>query len=381
MSESPERVDAHWYDPTDAEIRALGLERLDVFQTLDEATDFDDLADLADLDVFAEVDPQDPVATAPGASGIASRPHTSDPARQPQTPGGIRAIDLTRYLPDDYHTFARTHLPTLTRLAYRSLGSVADAVQAVEDVMVVVDRDWAELLRAPGPPIDAVVKLLMEHLDDHAAQCARVRHAVAPHRNADDGPRLPVELPWADEFVEFARAYRPTLTSLARRRLGPLRQDAEDVVSEVMLAMCVRWNLLVQHPSPPQALAYRMLKHKAVDWQRRAVHRREISVDFTAPSAPEVVSARAASADPATFVPELHTVHRAISLMPPKRGACAWLHLVMQVPPAEVAAYLGITISTVRSHVHAARRELAAAQRGTVPYDPVRPHPPEGKTT
>ncbi|MGW1994489.1 RNA polymerase sigma factor [Embleya sp. NPDC001921] len=367
MSESPERIDAHWFDPTEAEIRALGLEPVDVFRCLD---GFDD------LDVFAGIDPADPFAT--------PRPRTEPPTPAVETihatptRDGSLDIDLTDLLRNDYHAFAQTHLPTLTRLAYRSLGSVDDAVRAVEDVMVVVDRRWDELLRAPGPPVDTVVKLLMEHLDDHAARCARVRHAMAPHRNADEGPRLPVELPWADEFVDFARAYRPTLTSLARRRLGSLRQDAEDVVSEVMLAMCVRWNLLVQHPSPPQALAYRMLKDKAVDWQRRAVHRREISVDFTVFPTP---AGTRALGDPATFVPDLHGVHRAISLMPPKRAACAWLHLVMQIPPAEVADYLGITISTVRSHVHAARRELTAAQYGTVPYDPVRPNPPEGKTT
>ncbi|MEU0936779.1 RNA polymerase sigma factor [Embleya sp. NPDC005971] len=366
MSESPERIEVYWFDPTDAEIRALGLEPIDVLHGLD------------DLDVFAGIDPADPFAI-------------PDPAAEPPAPGvepdharpdpdGSLDVDLTDLLRNDYHAFARTHLPILTRLAYRFLESVDDAVQAVEDVMVVVDRRWDELLRSPGPPVDAVVKLLMEHLDDHAARCARVRHAMAPHRNADEGPRLPVELPWADEFVDFARAYRPTLTSLARRRLGSLHQDAEDVVSEVMLAMCVRWNLLVQHPSPPQALAYRMLKGKAVDWQRRAVHRREVSVDFTAPSAP--TGARVDTAgDPATFVPDLHTVHRAISLMPRKRGVCAWLHLVVGVPTAEVADYLGITISTVRSHIHAARRELTAAQHGTIPYDPVRPNPPEGKTT
>ncbi|MFJ8746677.1 RNA polymerase sigma factor [Embleya sp. NPDC127516] len=353
MSESPERLDDP-YDPTDAEMAELGISAIEV------------------LDAFEDFDPDCLLTTF----------HPADPERSSGAPSAADAaeeesdgIDLTQVLPDDFVVFLHDHMHRLTRFALGYLDSRKDAEQTVSDVMLEVSQHWEEL---PEQAHQLAFRLLLGRLDDQAGRRARARRAVAPHRPEPERPEIRAALPWTDAFVEFAGAYRPALIRHARRRLGALHQDAEDVVPEVMLAMYMRWDLITEHRSPPQALAYRIVRGKAVDWQRRRRHTREISVDFTSAHAPDGPAA-ATHDDPGRFVPERDPLARAFALLPLKRGACAWLHLVMQVPLCDIADYLGVTISTVRSHLHLARRDLAATLRETLPVDPVRPHPPQGK--
>ncbi|MFE3206075.1 RNA polymerase sigma factor [Embleya sp. NPDC059237] len=285
----------------------------------------------------------------------------------------IDAIDLSDLLPNDFQAFVLTHQVTLTRYAFQHLGSVQDAERAVADVLVALFRQWDKLLRSEAPPTGLAFRLLAEHLD------ARPAPRVPAQRDPAPEPPEKATDTTCPGFVEFAYTERPELIRYAQRRLGSLH-DAEDIVSDVMLKMYKRWNTLVDHISPPRALAFRMLQGKIVDWRRRHHHRTEIHVDFTDPDAPDVASAGHDLGDPAGFVPERAFLEGAIAAMPPKRAACARLHLVMQIPIPDVAAYLGVTVSTVRSHVHIARRQLVMVLDGTVPLDPTRTRPPQGMT-
>jgi RNA polymerase sigma factor (sigma-70 family) len=356
MSESPERLDADPCDPTDAEMAELGISAIEV------------------LDAFEGFDPDCLLAAFDPAD---SEQSSGDPAAADPEEREGDGVDLTQALPDDFVAFLHDHMFRLTRFALGYLDSRKDAEQTVSDVMVEVSQCWDEL---PEPAQQLAFRLLLGRLDDQAGRRARARRAVAPHRPEPERPEIRAALPWTDAFVEFAGTYRPALIRHARRRLGALHQDAEDVVSEVMLVMYMRWDLIAEHRSPPQALAYRIVQGKVVDWQRGRRHTREVSVDFNAAPAPDG-PAVAVQDDPGRFVPERDPLAHAFALLPPKRGACAWLNLVMQVPLCDIADYLGVTISTIRSHLHLARRDLAATLRETVPVDPVRSHPPQGKNT
>ncbi|MFJ8746680.1 RNA polymerase sigma factor [Embleya sp. NPDC127516] len=285
-------------------------------------------------------------------------------------------IDLTDLLPNDFIAFVQTHQVTMTRYAYQHLGSLEDAEGAVADVMVTLFEQWDDLLRNPAPPIRLAFHLLTRRIENHPAP------PVPTPRPADLRPSDPFANPERPDFAEFARAQQPALTRYARQRLRS-SHDADDVVSEAMLSLYTRWNSL-DHTNPPRALAFRVLQGKIVDWRRRRYIRSEVYVDYTAPDAPDVEAIGHALGDPAAFVPERTTLEDivvgAIAAMPSKRAACARLHLVMQIPVPDVADYLGVTISTVRSHVHTARRQLAAVLDASVALDSARPLPPRGMT-
>jgi len=283
---------------------------------------------------------------------MSEHPDNADTTTRP--PDGVDEVDLTDLLPNSFVAFVRTHLVTLTRYAYQRLGTIPDADRAVSDVMTELYGRWDELLRASGPPTSTAFDLLLVRLA-----------AFAPDDTAPEAltPRRPesasVTRPGAPCFVEFAARHRPALLRFASRRMGGRTHDAEDVVSDVMFDLYRRWDRIIAHPSPPRALANRMIRDAVVDW--RAARGREISVDFTAPETLQIPARGNDQGDHAAFATDLAVVEARIASMPTRRAACARMRLMMQLPVADVAAYLGVEVSTVHTHVSIARRELAAA--------------------
>ncbi|MFE3206073.1 hypothetical protein [Embleya sp. NPDC059237] len=350
MSESTEWRDPEAFDPTDAaEMVDLGLTAIEVLDA------FDVFEPERLLDAFNLADPE--------------RPFDHTEARDMDDGYGI---DPTRALPDDFSIFLHRHMLCLTQFAFRYVDTREEAEQAVSRVMVEVSQRWHELAESAK---QFVFRRLLEILEDRAGGRARARRAIAPHRPEHGRPNVPAR-PWADAFVGFSRAHRPALVRYASRHPGVVDRNSEDVVTEVLLAMYMRWDLIAEHRSPPQVLAYRILQRMADSRQRgRRGSVDGVAVDSTGPRRPS----DSIQGDPCRSGSERDLLTRAFDLLPPERGACAWFGLVMRVPPADIAAYLGVTISTVRSHLHFARRELTAILEGTVPLDPVRPRPPQGE--
>jgi RNA polymerase sigma-70 factor (ECF subfamily) len=95
------------------------------------------------------------------------------------------------------------------------------------------------------------------------------------------------------------------------------------------------------------------------DRHRRLVVRRRASLAET-PSEPR----RDAPDAPEAAAVARVMVRRALELLPPRRRAVVALHELDGVPVAAVARLLGVTQVTVRWHLAAARKQLAAALLG-----------------
>ncbi|MFI1379370.1 sigma-70 family RNA polymerase sigma factor [Embleya sp. NPDC020886] len=277
---------------------------------------------------------------------------------EPRHPEQARAqavdVDLVDLLPNDFVAFCHSHQATLTRFAYDHLGSRPEAEDLVADVLLTLYQCWDDVLREPAPPVKRAFRMLTDALEDRRLRRDLVRDGLDRLRPAPGGPVLDAPA----DFVRFYREHQQALTDHAWKHLG-CPHDADEAVADVLLALSRRWSEIVRHPGPPLALAYEILRRRVVDIRRRRGRSPEVPIDFTAPGAPDVASTTAS--DPAALVPHLDTLDRTIAAMPAKRATCARLHLVMQLPLQDVADYLGVTISTVRSHVHAARKQLANA--------------------
>ncbi|MFE3205272.1 sigma factor [Embleya sp. NPDC059237] len=275
---------------------------------------------------------------------------------EPRHPEQAQAVDvdLVDLLRNDFVAFCHSHQLTLTRFAYDHLGSRPEAEDIVADVLLALFQRWDDVLREPAPPVKRAFRMLTDALEDRRLRRDLVRDTVDRRRPAPGGPVIDAPA----DFVRFCREHQQTLIDHAWKSLG-CAHDADEAVADVLLALSRRWAEIVRHPSPPLALAFGILRRRVVDIRRRRGRTPEVLFDFTAPGAPDVAST--GNGDPAAVVPHLDILDRTIAAMPVKRATCARLHLVMQLPLQDVADYLGVTISTVRSHVHAARKQLATA--------------------
>ncbi|MYW05873.1 sigma-70 family RNA polymerase sigma factor, partial [Streptomyces sp. SID3343] len=272
-----------------------------------------------------------------------------------QPPEQVQAVDvdLVDLLRNDFVAFCQSHQLTLTRFAFDHLGALPEAEHIVDGVLLALFQGWDDVLRESSPPIKRALRMLTDALEER-----RLRSDLhGPDERWHAAPGGPVRDAPGD-FVRFCRDHQQALTNHAWKHLDSA-QDAEEAVADVLLVLSRGWNEIVRHASPPRALAYKILRRRIVDIRRRRGRAPEILTDFTAPGAPDI--AAATTADPGVLVPQLDVLDRTIAAMPARRATCARLHLVMQLPLQDVADYLGVTISTVRSHVHAARKQLATA--------------------
>ncbi|MFJ8745777.1 RNA polymerase sigma factor [Embleya sp. NPDC127516] len=263
-------------------------------------------------------------------------------------------IDLTNRLPQDYVAFCRTVEPLLARYALEFGESAAEADDVVTDVLVDLFHDWT--LIAPDVRAERTFRMLGATLVD------RRRRRRVPRRTPGARPRpdeTPVGAP--EDFVLFWGANKRHLTRYARRLLRS-DHDAEDVVSEALFELYRCWDACGREM--PHAVVYRIARSRAADLLRRRARAGEVPTDFAAPDAREFVSTMAAPDDPDAGVPDgelLDLLDRAVEGMPERRGACVRLHLQMRLPLQDVSVLLGVSASTVRTHIHIARQELRRA--------------------
>jgi len=170
--------------------------------------------------------------------------------------------------------------------------------------------------------------------------------APAPARDVGDaGP--------ARTLDELVRTHLPGLLRYATVLVGD-QHTAADLVQDVLLRAHQRWQRIAQTERPDLYLR-RMVTNEHLSWRRRW-HVRTIR-----PTADDTLVRHAGTAgDPAESHAEHDAMWRRLALLPARQRAVLVLRYYEGLPDVEIAAVLGTSAVTVRSH---ASRALATLRR------------------
>jgi len=151
------------------------------------------------------------------------------------------------------------------------------------------------------------------------------------------------------EFAEFYAAARDECLRIVLISVGN-RQLAEDLVAEAFTKAWMSWRKVHRHPAP-RAWVVRTALNAHVSWWRR--HRREVALgshDTTA----------AASQDRGLD----SSLVAALRRLPVRQRQVIALRLLLDIDTATTAEMLGMSASTVTTHLHRAcaalRRDIPA---------------------
>ncbi|MFF4183387.1 RNA polymerase sigma factor [Streptomyces sp. NPDC001691] len=153
------------------------------------------------------------------------------------------------------------------------------------------------------------------------------------------------------DFVAFYSTHHRTYLRYAHLQLGA-RELAEGAVEDVFVRLAVEWPHVLRRPSV-QAYAWAALQD-AVGERLRTLARGRALV--------QTASFAAARDALRTEMETLETglgLYAAIARLPERHYDAIVLHYVLGYPQREVAAVMGISYPTVRSHLRGARRRLA----------------------
>jgi len=156
-------------------------------------------------------------------------------------------------------------------------------------------------------------------------------------------------------YEEFVAARLPAVLRYATALTGS-PQLAEDVVQEVLLRARSRWRRIAA-ADRPEAYVRRMVLNEYLSWRRRRSSR-----DVAMP-ADALDGLLPAVADPAAAYGEADRLRRALAVLPRRQRAVLVLRFYEGLTDAEIAADLGCTSGTVRSHASRALATLRAALR------------------
>lgn len=155
----------------------------------------------------------------------------------------------------------------------------------------------------------------------------------------------------ADDFDAWADARVPALLRFAYLVTGS-RAEAEDAVQAALERALPRWGRIAR-ADDPDAYVRRMVVNAHVSLWRRTGRR----------ESPVPVVALTEAADPAEQVAARDAVRRVCDTLPRKQRAAVVLRFYEDRDYADIAAVLGCSEATARSHVHRAlealRRRLA----------------------
>jgi RNA polymerase sigma-70 factor (sigma-E family) len=130
---------------------------------------------------------------------------------------------------------------------------------------------------------------------------------------------------------------------------------AEDVVQDVLIRAQQRW-ARISNADQPEAYVKRMILNEFLSWRRRRAAK-------TLP-VPATESA-AAEPDAAARVVERHALLSQIAALPARQRAVIALRYYEDLPDAEIAALLGCSEATVRSHCSRALAALRTSNQLT----------------
>ncbi|MBM7516729.1 SigE family RNA polymerase sigma factor [Nocardioides nitrophenolicus] len=153
-------------------------------------------------------------------------------------------------------------------------------------------------------------------------------------------------------YVEFATTRRDQLRRIAYGMCGDWHR-ADDLVQTALVRLYVAWPR-VSRSGTEEAYVRKILLNAAIDESRRAV-RREVPTE----TLPELAAATGLD------VEERDSLVAALQTLPAQQRATVLLRHWLGLPVAEVAAELGISEGTVKSHtsrgISALRARLSAA--------------------
>lgn len=156
-------------------------------------------------------------------------------------------------------------------------------------------------------------------------------------------------------YIEFATARRDRLRRIAYGMCGDWHR-ADDLVQTALVRLYVAWPR-VSRQGTEDAYVRRILLNAAIDESRRAV-RREVPTD----TLPDL------AAVPGLGVEERDSLVAALQELPVQQRAVVLLRHWLGLPVAEVAAELGLSEGTVKSHTSrglaALRGRLAEVETG-----------------
>lgn len=158
------------------------------------------------------------------------------------------------------------------------------------------------------------------------------------------------------EFEAFMAAHGPPLLAFARA-LTPNRADAEDLMQSALTSAYARW----PHIRADQALAYvrRSIANGRVSLWRRRSSRDVLGFDM------DVVSPEHHDEDTV----ERLAVRAALLSLPRGQRVVLVLRYLLDLPDAQIADILGISLAGVRSQAHRGLNALRAqAETAAPPY-------------
>jgi RNA polymerase sigma-70 factor (ECF subfamily) len=153
-------------------------------------------------------------------------------------------------------------------------------------------------------------------------------------------------------FERLVPAYRRHVFGLAYSLLRD-RGAAEDVAQEVFVKL---WQVLPRYDGRAQLSTwiYAITRNAAIS----ATRRRRRMVSMSDPRVAAEVESRAAAPEAG---PDEATLRRCVETLPDKQRQAVILYYQEERPVEEVAAMMGLPVNTVKTHLHRARANLAAA--------------------
>lgn len=169
----------------------------------------------------------------------------------------------------------------------------------------------------------------------------------AMERSGQAGAAEPI-----DRLADLFDACHDRLYRLARRLVSD-PEEARDLVQETFLRAARRAPSLPADGRGAEAWLTRVAVNLCRDRHRRLAVRRREAPGLAAPDVDPASSPESRAAARAT-------VQAALAALPPKRRAVVVLHELEERPVSEIARLLGLARVTVRWHLSAGRKHLAA---------------------
>lgn len=157
----------------------------------------------------------------------------------------------------------------------------------------------------------------------------------------------------AERLGALFDAHHARLYRLARRMVADA-EEARDLVQEAFLRAARHFGSVPAEEAGAGAWLSRVVVNLCLDRRRRLEVRRRAAETVLRP-----VEAAAESGPESRAVARL-AVERALATLPPRRRAVVVLHELEERPVAEIARLLDLARVTVRWHLAAGRRDLAA---------------------
>ncbi|MGP4003012.1 RNA polymerase sigma factor [Streptomyces sp. 8N706] len=165
-------------------------------------------------------------------------------------------------------------------------------------------------------------------------------------------------------FDEFVLGRRPVYVNAAYLKLGSL-DDAREAANETFFKLHLKWDEALASEST-SAFAWTILKGVIADMLRKRDRRPcmpaglmtfEEGLAFE----PTVRAISGIPSDEIEQMPRRIVVHEAIAALPDRQRTCIKLHYLSGHTAEEIADSIGLTASTVRSHLASGREALAKA--------------------